>query len=70
MTLGNDTIDPANNARISIYFGVKAPGDRFYHKYYQPMYGRVLGIVRNGGDYINQLHIAEVLVFGASVTGA
>ena len=70
VTLGNDTIDPANNAIISTFTGVKEPGETFYHNYYPPKYGRVLGIVRNGGDYINQLHIAEVIVIGASVTGA
>ena len=70
MTLGNDTIDPTKNAIISTFTGDKAPGDTFYHNYYPPKYGRVLGIVRNGGDYINRLHIAEVIVIGASVTGA
>ena len=69
MTLGNDIIDPANNAIIYTFTGVKVPSDEFYHNYYPYKHGRVLGIVRNGGDYINQLQIAEVVVAGASVTG-
>ena len=70
VTLGNDVSDPTNNAIISTFTGVKVAGDRFYHNYYPYPHGRVLGIVRNGGDYINQLHIAEVIVVGPSGTGA
>ena len=69
MTLGNDINKPTTNTIIATFTGVKVPGDTFRYIYYQPKYGRVLGIVRNGGDYINQLQIAEVLVIGASVTG-
>ena len=69
VTLGNDIITPTNNAIISTFTGFKAPGDTFYHNYYPYKYGRVLGILRNGGDYINRLQIAEVVVVGASVTG-
>ena len=69
VTLGNDISNPTNNAIIATFTGVKVPFDWFYQNYYPYKYGRVLGIVRNGGDYINQLQIAEVLVIGASVTG-
>ena len=69
VTFGKDISNPTTNAIIYTFTGIIVPSDKFYHRYFLPTYGRVLGIVRNGGDYINQLQIAEVILIGASATG-